>query len=127
MDPDPEGRGRGNAGLYDYLQNVQGFLAPPITAVFLLGLGSERIPPSGAFYGYFFAGVLFAISVALMVGISAVTRPRDEREIRGLTFGSLTPEEKAENRASWGAPDIVGTVVVLGLVVGIYLYFSFWV
>lgn len=154
----------GNAGLYDYLQNVQGFLAPPITAVFLLGLGSKKITPSGAFYGmvigfvigmvkltlqtlvqsgamapdgvlgaigafngYYFSGVLFAISVVLMIGISAVTKPRDEAEIRGLTFGSLTPEEDAENRASWGLPDVIGTVIVLGLVVGIYLYFSFWI
>ena len=154
----------GNAGLYDYLQNVQGFLAPPITAVFLLGLGSRRITPSGAFYGmligfilgmvkltlqtlvqsevmasdgvlgaigafngYYFSGVLFVISIALMVGISAVTAPRDEAEIQGLTFGSFTPEQKAENRASWGLPDLVGTGVVLGLVIGVYLYFSFWI
>ena len=35
-------------GLYHYLQNVQGFLAPPITAVFLLGLFSRRINARGA-------------------------------------------------------------------------------
>src|SRR5690606_3074822 len=39
-----------SAGLYDYLQNVQGFLAPPITAVFLLGLMSKRINATGAFW-----------------------------------------------------------------------------
>ena len=32
-----------SAGLYDYLQNVQGFLAPPITAVFMIAL-SNRLP-----------------------------------------------------------------------------------
>ncbi|MBL8219908.1 MAG: sodium:solute symporter [Bryobacterales bacterium] len=41
----------GNSGLYDYLQNVQGFLAPPITAVFLLGLFSKRITAPAAFWG----------------------------------------------------------------------------
>ena len=30
-------------GLYQYLQNVQSYLAPPITAVFLLGLFHGRI------------------------------------------------------------------------------------
>jgi SSS family solute:Na+ symporter len=41
----------GNTGLYDYLQNFQGFLAPPITAVFLLGLFSRRITAEGALWG----------------------------------------------------------------------------
>jgi SSS family solute:Na+ symporter len=38
-------------GLYDYLQNFQGFLAPPIFAVFILGLFSKRVNASGAFAG----------------------------------------------------------------------------
>jgi SSS family solute:Na+ symporter len=35
-------------GLYQYLQNVQSYLAPPITAVFLLGLFNSRINARGA-------------------------------------------------------------------------------
>ncbi len=153
-----------NSGLYDYLQNVQSFLAPPITAVFLLGLLSKRITGSGAFYGmvigfiigmikltlqslvqsgameptgvlgavgafngYYFAGVLLVISVAIIIGVSMMTRPEPEAQIRGLTFDSVTPEERAESRASWGQPEVIGTGIVLGLVLGIYLYFSFWV
>jgi SSS family solute:Na+ symporter len=38
-------------GLYQYLQNVQSYLAPPITAVFLLGLASSRINTRGATWG----------------------------------------------------------------------------
>jgi solute:Na+ symporter, SSS family len=38
-------------GLYQYLQNVQGFLAPPITAVFVLGLFWKRINSYGAVWG----------------------------------------------------------------------------
>ena len=38
-------------GLYQYLQSVQGYLAPPITAVFLLGLFSSRINNRGAVWG----------------------------------------------------------------------------
>jgi SSS family solute:Na+ symporter len=38
-------------GLYQYLQNVQGYLAPPITAVFLLGLFNDRINNRGAVWG----------------------------------------------------------------------------
>ena len=48
-------------GLYQYLQSVQGYLAPPITAVFLLGLFNSRINNKGATWGLslgFFAGML---------------------------------------------------------------------
>jgi SSS family solute:Na+ symporter len=38
-------------GLYQYLQNVQSYLAPPITAVFLLGLFVSRINARGATWG----------------------------------------------------------------------------
>lgn len=38
-------------GLYQYLQSVQGYLAPPITAVFLLGLFWKRVNAAGATWG----------------------------------------------------------------------------
>ena len=153
----------GDTGLYDYLQNVQGFLAPPITAVFLLGLFSSRITGTAAlwglvvgfvlgmgkltiqtlvrsggwsggelmtsiaeFNGYYFSGVLFLFSVVLVTVVSMLTPAPSEAQIRGLTYSSVTPEQRAENRASWGAPEVIGTVVVLGMVLGVYLYFSFW-
>ncbi len=38
-------------GLYQYLQSVQSYLAPPITAVFLFGLFNSRINNKGASWG----------------------------------------------------------------------------
>jgi SSS family solute:Na+ symporter len=40
-----------SGGLYQYLQNVQNYIAPPITAVFLLGLFWRRINSAGATWG----------------------------------------------------------------------------
>lgn len=153
----------GNSGLYDYLQNVQGFLAPPITAVFLLGLFSKRINAHGAFWGlvigfvlgmtkltlqtltqsgslaptgllgsigayngYLFAGVLFLISVAVIWAGSLMTPPPPEARLQGLTFGTVSPEQQAERHASWGLPEKLDSGLVLGLVLLVYLYFSFW-
>jgi SSS family solute:Na+ symporter len=45
-------------GLYQYLQNVQSYLAPPITAVFLLGLFTDRINNTGAVWGLILGFVL---------------------------------------------------------------------
>lgn len=147
-------------GLYQYLQNVQGYLAPPITAVFLLGIFNSRINTRGAVWGLglgfvlgmgklllqaffgagklespgllaaigdfnflYFSGVLFLICVITIIGVSRTAAPPDREQIKGLTFDSI---DRAAVRASWGAKDVVGTAVVLGLVAAIYIYFSFW-
>jgi len=38
---------QGSKGLYDYLQGVQGYLAPPIFAVFFLGVTFKRLNAKG--------------------------------------------------------------------------------
>ncbi|MDP6044063.1 MAG: sodium:solute symporter [Phycisphaerae bacterium] len=47
-------------GLYGYLQTVQAYLGPPITAVFLLGLFSRRINGAGAV-----AGLMLGFALAM--------------------------------------------------------------
>ena len=148
-------------GLYQYLQNVQSYLAPPITAVFLLGLTSPRINTPGATWGLglgfvlgfgklviqaffgagkidtptvlaaigdfnflYFSGVLFLICVVTSIVASLLDEPPDPNRIKGLTFASL---DRAAVRATVDWKDIAATVVVLGLVAGLYLYFSFWI
>ncbi|MCY4182728.1 MAG: sodium:solute symporter [Gammaproteobacteria bacterium] len=55
-------------GLYQYLQNVQSYLAPPITAVFLLGIFNQRVNARGAAWGM---GMGFALGMAKL-GLQAV-------------------------------------------------------
>ena len=51
---------RGSRGLYDYLQSVQGYLAPPIFVVFFLGVLWKRMNAQGC---------LAALLVGLAVGL----------------------------------------------------------
>jgi len=150
-------------GLYNYLQQVQGYLGPPITTVFLLGLFWKRVNASGAMWGLavgfvlgmgklavqttfgahkqadpaflaaigdfnwlYFCSVLFLISVAIVVVASLLTAPPSEEQVAGITYASLTEEDRRELRASWNAWDILLTCTVLGAVLVMYLYFSFW-
>ena len=56
-------------GIYKYLQQVQGYLAPPITAVFLLGLFWKKTNPTGAFVGLisgFILGILKLLIEAIV-------------------------------------------------------------
>ena len=56
-----------DGALYGYLQNVQAYIAPPITAVFLLGIFSSRINYQGAqatlFAGFFIAALRLGLEV----------------------------------------------------------------
>lgn len=149
-------------GIYIYLQSVQGYLAPPITCVFLLGLFWRRTTSQGAFYGLlvgfllgmtklileainsnsglavgmlrsiaefnflYYSGVLLGISILLVVGISLATPKTPDAQVAGITFATLSEADKQDIRSSWDKWDIILTGIVLGLVVGIYLYFSFW-
>jgi SSS family solute:Na+ symporter len=51
---------RGGRGLYDYLQGVQAYLAPPIFVVFFLGVFSKRMNA---------AGCLAALVVGFLMGL----------------------------------------------------------
>jgi SSS family solute:Na+ symporter len=144
--------------LYEYLQSVQSYIAPPITAVFLLGIFFKRINSQGAIAtlltGLFlaitrlvvelnkanlepgsilhqfgtmnfltFACWFFLFCVVLCVVVSLLTPAPSPEKIKGLTYGTLTEEQKAANRTSYNAWDIALTMVVLAIIV--WLMFSF--
>jgi solute:Na+ symporter, SSS family len=51
--------------LYQYLQSVQSYLAPPIAAVFLLGVFSKRINAKGAYSGMVIGFIIGMIRIIL--------------------------------------------------------------
>ena len=145
--------------LYGYLQNVQAYIAPPITAVFLLGIFSSRINNKGAlatlFSGLFIAAIrltlevtkdgldpnsiwfaiadmnflkfssfffLYCVAVAILVSIFT-PKPSTEK-LGGLTFGTLSEEQKAANKESYSWIDIVASVFIIGIVIFVMMYFS---
>jgi SSS family solute:Na+ symporter len=64
-------------GLYQYLQSVQGYLAPPITAVFLLGLFWKRLNASGAEWalGVGFVLGMFKLTIQGFFGTGKIENP----------------------------------------------------
>ena len=154
-----------DGGLYQYLQSVQGYLAPPITAVFLLGLFWKRMNSAGAtsalvvgfvagmikltlqsFFGaaegkihdpaflaaigdfnfLYATGVLMVISVVVMIVVSLMTPEPTPEQTRGLTYGSIHHLAEDEIKGSWDLGNKVMAGLILLLVGGMYLYFSFW-
>ncbi len=66
---------------------------------------------------------LFFISIAVIVGVSLVTKKAPEEKLKGLTFGSASKEQLKETRNSWNRWDVINSLVIVGVIVAFYIFF----
>jgi SSS family solute:Na+ symporter len=157
---------QGARGLYDYLQGVQGYLAPPIFTVFVFGIFNKRLNSKGCLaallvgfvlgvfrlavdtpvslrlagfadgytpgsflwivnnlYFQYYSLFIFIVSVVVMVVVSYATAPPRPEQLAGLTYGTVTVQDRASSRASWSAREVIASAIVLVLILAAYLYF----
>jgi SSS family solute:Na+ symporter len=157
---------QGGRGLYDYLQGVQGYLAPPIFTVFFFGVFHKRLNAKGALAGlvvgfllgafrlavdtpvslqiaglaqgytpgsflwivnniYFqyYSLFIFVVSAVVVVVVSYLTPAPAEERLVGLTFATVTAEQRQQSRRSWTRTDVIMSAVVLLAILANYLYF----
>ena len=150
----------GGGVMYQYLQNVKAYIAPPVTTVFLLGIIWKRVNAQAAivtlFSGLFllilrlgseiatnegiiesgflydFASVnfsymaiwMFIFSVALCISTSLLTSEPDYKKIQGLSYGTLTSSDRISSEKSYTTIDVVLSIVLVLIVIGILIFFS---
>ncbi|WP_010517657.1 sodium:solute symporter [Croceivirga radicis] len=145
--------------LYEYLQSVQSYIAPPITAVFLLGIFHKRINGLGAYATLIMGIVVAALRIVLelvrgsldpdgilfylgdmnfltfsawfflfcvlfAIGTSLLAPAPTIEKVENLTYGTITEEEKRKNKTSYTTSDIVISILVLAIVVGVMVFFN---
>jgi len=71
----------------------------------------------------FFCGCMLVVCLLVVIFVSLITTAPDPKKIQGLVFGTATPEQRAETRASWNHWDIINTVIILAITVAFYVYF----
>jgi len=71
----------------------------------------------------FFCGWMFLFCIAVVIVVSLFTQAPPAEKIRGLVFGTSTPEQIAATRASWNRWDVVHTLIILSLTGAFYWYF----
>ncbi len=73
--------------LYEYLQNVQGLLAPAIASVFLLGVFWKKMTPKAAFWGLLtgFGLGMFRLALNVIYGTKAGLVVGAEKYVQKLT------------------------------------------
>ncbi|PKQ43820.1 Na+/glucose cotransporter [Confluentibacter flavum] len=154
----------GGGVMYQYLQNVQSYIAPPVTAVFLLGIIWKRVNATAAistlmvglvllilrlgseiYYqpqiaagdivnniAFSFATINFAhmaifmfiFSIIFCITVSLASRAPNYEHIKGLAFGTLSEEQKAANKDSYDTIDVVLSVILVLIVIGVLAYFT---
>jgi SSS family solute:Na+ symporter len=59
-----------------------------------------------------------------MVAVSYFTEAPNYATIEGLTYGTTTADHKKESRSSWTIKDVIASVILVLIIIGIYIYFS---
>lgn len=71
----------------------------------------------------FFCGWMFLFCIVVVIVVSLMTEAPSASKIQGLVFGTSTPEQRAETRASWNKWDVIHTVIILAITAAFYIYF----
>src|ERR1043166_581375 len=126
---------QGGRGLYDYLQGIQAYLAPPIFVVFFFGVYMKRLNgpgclgtllvgflmglfrlmvdtpvklmgttyPQGSFlwivnniFFQYYSLLITVVCIIVFIVVSRLSPPPDYTKISGLTFSTLTPQDRLE-------------------------------
>lgn len=67
---------------------------------------------------------MFIFSVALCIGTSLATTAPNYETIKGLSFGTLSAEDKQLAKKSYDTIDVVLSVLLVVIVIGILMYFT---
>jgi len=67
---------------------------------------------------------MFVACVVVCIGVSLVTAPPEETQIRGLTFGTLTDEQKTAAKNSYAVIDVIASITLVIIIVSILYYFQ---
>ncbi len=71
----------------------------------------------------FFCGWMLLVCCLVVIAVSLCTPAPSEEKIKGLVFGTATPEQLEATRKSWNHWDVIHTVIILGITAAFYYYF----
>ena len=71
----------------------------------------------------FFCGWMLLFCIIVIFVVSLLTEAPTEEKIKGLVFGTSTPEQIETTRQSWTAWDVINSIIILGITAGFYIYF----
>jgi SSS family solute:Na+ symporter len=71
----------------------------------------------------YFSFMLFVATCIVIAVVSKFTPKASVEQLVGLTYSSVSAQHQEEDRRSWGFWEVFHTVVILGIITAIYVYF----
>lgn len=106
---------------------VVGFVLGMLRLV--LQIFADSLPADGLLHSlvsvnwlYYCIGLFIATSV-IVLAVSLFTKPASEEQLAGITYSSISPEQRAEIKAGISKWDVIHSVIIVGIIVGIYIRF----
>jgi SSS family solute:Na+ symporter len=56
--------------------------------------------------------------------VSYATPKPDYAKISGLTFSTMSEQDKMESRATWNMRDVLLSILLVAAIIAVYLYFT---
>ncbi len=71
----------------------------------------------------YFCGCMLVFCCAVVALVSLFTKAPSEEQIKGLVFGTATPEQVAATKASWTKWDVFHSIVIVAITIAFNVYF----
>jgi SSS family solute:Na+ symporter len=71
----------------------------------------------------YFSFMLFVFTCIVIAVVSKFTPKASTEQLVGLTYSSVSAQHQASDRQSYGFWEVFHTVVILGIIISIYVYF----
>ncbi|HEV7607052.1 MAG TPA: sodium:solute symporter [Steroidobacteraceae bacterium] len=71
----------------------------------------------------YFSFILFVLTCLVIFAVSQFTPKAPPEQLAGLTYKSVSAQQTADDRQTYGPWEIFHTVVIVGIVAAIYIYF----
>jgi SSS family solute:Na+ symporter len=75
-------------------------------------------------YFQYYSLLIFIICAIVMIVVSYMTKAPSPEQLKGLTYGTITAEDKRKSRESWNWLDVATSAAVLVGIVAAYLFFT---
>ena len=75
-------------------------------------------------YFQYFSLLIFVVCVVVIIAVSYMTPTPSDEKIKGLTYATVSAEDREKSRSSWTMADVITTLLVLAIILTVYIYFS---
>ncbi len=75
-------------------------------------------------YFQYYSLFIFLVSAAVMIGVSYATEAPPLEKLKGITYATITDEDRRRTRSSWDWRDVAASCAVICVIIAAYVYFN---